>query len=98
MAMISKHINPKTKQPYTTSEYAGLILDIYKTAQEEHSQNPTQPFISPIGGIKDKEILDYCQAVMSIENPYEREAFAINSLTNKQFLTNMKIDKKQIGA
>lgn len=96
MALIQPHINKKTLRPYTTAQYAEFILNVYEKAQEDHKKNPNQQFKSPIGGIKDREILEYCQAVMKIENPYEREVFAINSLTNKEFLVNMKIDESEI--
>lgn len=96
MALIRPHINKKTGMPYTTSEYCGVILDIYKKALDEHNTNPNKTFVSPIGGVKDKEILDYCNYVMSIENIYQREQVAINALTNKEFLQMARINKELI--
>lgn len=97
MAVFNKHINKKTGLPFTTAQYAETILEIYKVAQEEHSKNPSQPFDSPLGGVKDHEVLKYCEAVIAIENPYEREKFAINALTNKSFLMNANIKKEHIN-
>lgn len=88
MIILKPHINKKTNRPFTTSEYCSKILTIYEKAVNEYNNdtNPNKEFISPIGGVKDKEILQWCEFINSIENPAERERTAINTLTNKSFL------------
>lgn len=96
MAVIQPHLNPSTSQPYTTSEYCRAIVDIYQLAVEEQQANPNKPWVSPIGGVCDKEVLDYCNMVNAITNPYEREQVALNALSNKEFLRTANINKSLI--
>ena len=86
---IQTHINPKTKRPFTTAEYCGVMVEMYENAWKEYEQdkNPKKgEFKSPLGGRHDNQILAYARSVLEIENPHEREQIAMDRLTDKHFL------------